>query len=121
MPSRRVEDVIVWQRARRWALATHRHTESWSAHEDYALRTQLRGSAVSIPANIAEGFARRPMRDKTRFCNIAQGSIEECRYYLELSHDLGYRETPLLRDLDEIGRPPASYARATVRSPATPR
>ena len=53
----------------------------------------MRRAAVSIPANIAEGFRRRGKPDKVRFMNIAEGSIEVCRYYLILAHDLGYGDT----------------------------
>ncbi len=43
-----------------------------------------------IAANIAEGYRRDGMKDKLHFLNIAQSSLEECRYYILLSHDLGY-------------------------------
>ncbi|MDA2926621.1 four helix bundle protein [Acidobacteria bacterium AH-259-G07] len=58
--------------------------------ELYELRSQLRRAAISIPANIAEGFKKRGKGDKARFMNIAQGSLEETRYYLILARDLGY-------------------------------
>ena len=53
----------------------------------------MRSAAVSVPANIAEGFRRRGKADKARFMNIAEGSLEECRYYLILVKDLGYADT----------------------------
>jgi four helix bundle protein len=60
---------------------------------------------VSIPANIAEGFRKKTGNDKARFLNIAQGSLEETRYYLILANDLGYGNCENLESvLDEIGR-----------------
>jgi len=56
------------------------------------LTSQFRRAAVSIAANIAEGFRKRNKADKIRFLNIAQGSVEECRYYLILTKDLEYSD-----------------------------
>jgi len=54
------------------------------------INLQMRRAGVSIAANIAEGFKKRSMKDKRTSTNIAQGSLEELRYYLILSRDLGY-------------------------------
>ena len=65
----------------------------------------MRRAAVSIPANIAEGFRRSGKQDKLRFFNIAEASIEEVKYYLILAEDLKYAETQELRGrLAEISR-----------------
>jgi four helix bundle protein len=66
----------------------------------------MRRAAISIPANIAEGFKRRGLRDKARFYNIAEGSLEELKYFFILSHDLGYliSNQDELTQADEIGR-----------------
>ena len=56
---------------------------------------------VSIPANIAEGFRKKSNKDKVRFYNIAQGSLEECRYYLILANDLGYGQNKKINALLE--------------------
>ena len=58
-----------------------------------------------MPANIAEGFKKIGKSDKARFMNIAQGSLEECRYYLILAHDLGYGDThELTTQLEEVSK-----------------
>lgn len=61
----------------------------------------MRSSSVSVPANIAEGFAEFSDRDKIRFLNIAQGSLQECRYYILPSKDVGFGENKALEDLAE--------------------
>src|SRR5690348_6295175 len=58
--------------------------------ERYGLSSQLRRAAVSIPANIAEGLRERGRADKARFMNMAEGSVEEVRYYIILATDLQY-------------------------------
>jgi four helix bundle protein len=79
--------------------------------------TQLQRSAVSVPANAAEGFRRRGKADKLRFLNIAQGSLSESRYYLILAQDLGYGKTDSVKkDLDEVSRLLDSYANAILAS-----
>ena len=70
-----------------------------------------------MPANIAEGFKRRSKQDKARIMNIAEGSLEEIRYYLRLAQDLGYVSVGDLRnDADEVGRLLGSYARRLLSS-----
>jgi four helix bundle protein len=103
--ARRFEDLEVWQLAHRWVVGTYRHTKRFPSEELFGLTSQLRRAAVSVPANIAEGFVKRGKADKIRFYNIAQGSLNESRYYLILSQELGYGETNDLMDQQErIGR-----------------
>ena len=81
------------------------------------LSIQMRRAAVSIPANIAEGFRKRSLLDKARFMNVAEGSLEESRYYLILAEDLGYSETnEAMRFLEEVSRLLHGYTRALRRS-----
>ncbi|MGB2753447.1 MAG: four helix bundle protein [Pyrinomonadaceae bacterium] len=113
MPSRSFEDVEIWQRAHRWVLAVYRYSESFPKHELFGLSSQLRRAAVSIPANFAEGFKKAGMADKLRFYNIAQGSMEECRYYLILANDLGYGDTTELKaDIEIVSKMLEAYMRA---------
>jgi len=92
-PAKTFKDLLVWQKAHMFVLAVYRLTVTFPQHEVYGLTSQFRRAAVSIAANIAEGFRRRSNGDKLRYLNIAQGSIEECRYYLILTEDLGYSDT----------------------------
>ena len=84
---------MVWQKAHQFVLATYSLTAGFPRREIYGLTSQMRRAAISIPANIAEGFKKRGENDKLRFLNFAQGSLEECRYYLILIQDLGYGST----------------------------
>ena len=85
--------------------------------EMYGLTSQFRRAAISIAANIAEGFKKRGKRDKVRFLNIAQGSLEECRYYLILSSDLDYGPSSELSDhLATVSKLLESYSSAIQTS-----
>ena len=111
MKSRTFEDVAVWRKAHVWVLAIYKFTEAFPKHELFGLTSQLRRAAVSVPANFAEGFKKRGLADKIRFYNIAQGSLEECRYYLILARDLGYGDSSLLIiALEEISKMLDSYS-----------
>ena len=115
--ARRFEDLIVWQKAHQFVLAVYKLNTAFPKHELYALGSQLRRAAISIPGNIAEGFKRRGKADKGRFLNIVQGSLEESRYYLLLAQDLGYCDsTGLLAQAEEVGKLLGSYARKILSS-----
>ncbi len=104
------EDLIVWKKAHLFVLAIYKCTASFPKSEQFGLISQFRRASVSIAANIAEGFKKRTLPEKIRFYNIAQGSIEECRYYLILSNDLGYfNEKDCWTMLDEVSKLLESY------------
>ena len=116
-PARSFKDLIVWQKAHQFVLEIYRFTRGFPAEERYGLTSQIRRAAVSVPANIAEGFPKRGPNDKARFFNIAQGSLEEVHYYLILSEDLGYGDSGKLMNLyDEVGRLLNGYASAILTS-----
>ena len=118
-PAKCFEDLIVWQRAHQFVLAIYRVTENFPRQEIYGLTSQLRRAAVSIPANIAEGFVKRGVADKLRYLNIAQGSLEESRYYLILASDLGLANLSELELLiDECSRLIEKYSQVMRASRA---
>jgi len=83
-------DLRMWKQAHSFVLETYRLTATYPKHELFGLISQFRRAAISIPANIAEGYKRLSKTEKLRFFNIAQSSLEECRYYIILSGDLNY-------------------------------
>ena len=116
-PARSFEDLIVWQKAHALVLSVYKATRTFPREETYGLTSQLRRSAVSVPANIAEGFKKRGRADKARVMNIAEASLEEARYYLRLAEDLGYASKSTLRDdAEEVARLLSSYTRTLLSS-----
>ena len=117
MASKTFKDLIVWQKAHQWVLEIYHFTNSFPSGEQFGLTSQLRRAAISIPANIAEGFKRKGNPDKARFYNIAQGSVEECRNYLILARDLSYGDTRTLeKNLGEISRLLEAYIMRVAKS-----
>src|SRR5262244_576237 len=115
--ARSFRDLMVWRKAHEFVLAVYRFTDSFPDREKFGLSHQLRRAAVSIPANIAEGFGKRSQAEKARFLNIAEGSVEECRYYLILSQDLGYGQSEsVMNALEEASKLLNAYARAIMAS-----
>ena len=107
----------MWRKAPEFVLQVYAFTAGFPKTEMYGLSQQMRRAAVSIPANIAEGFRRRGKADKARFMNIAEGSIEESRYYLILASDLGYGDTDrLMSSLEEASRLLTAYVGAILSS-----
>jgi len=113
--ARSFRDLLVWRKAHAFVLGVYPFTAGFPKMETYGLAQQLRRAAVSIPANIAEGFRRRGRLDKARYMNIAEGSLEECRYYLILAQDLGYGDTTSLANTaEEVSRLLCAYAAAIL-------
>ena len=104
------QDLLVWQKAHQFVLAVYNYSDYFPQKEVYGLTSQFRRAAISIPANIAEGFKKKSKTDQARLMNIAQGSLEECRYYLILAKDLGYGDNPeLMPLLEEVSKMLGKY------------
>jgi four helix bundle protein len=116
-PATSFKDLIVWQKSHALALKVYRVSARYPKTELYGLVSQMRRAAVSVPANIAEGFKRASRPDKARVLNIAQGSLEELRYFLLLAKDLGYEEDlGVAEELDKVARLLDSYRSKIVSS-----
>ncbi|MCG2810706.1 MAG: four helix bundle protein [Candidatus Aminicenantes bacterium] len=115
--SKTFEDLIVWQKAHEFVLQIYEYTARFPKHELFGLSSQFRRAAVSIPANIAEGFRKNGLKDKIRFYNIAEGSINECFYYLRLSSDLKYGENSIIQTLlVEVSKLLQAYSKNVIPS-----
>ncbi|MEN8251823.1 MAG: four helix bundle protein [Bacteroidota bacterium] len=116
-PAQKFEDLIVWQKAHQLVLDIYKLTTTFPKSEIYGLTSQIRRASLSVPANIAEGFKKRGIKDKARYLNIAQGSLEEVRYYLILVNDLGYANTKNLNELlVEVSKLLTSYSNSILNS-----
>jgi four helix bundle protein len=102
------EKLDVWKKSIDFVVALYKATETFPKEEKFGLTSQLRRAAVSIPANIAEGAARKSDKEFGYFLSNAQGSTSEVETELLISHRLDYLSTaqysPLRSALDEIGR-----------------
>ncbi len=117
MAARSFRDLIVWQKSHQLVLEVYKYSEAFPKKEMFGLTSQLRRSIISVPANIAEGFKKRGKPDKMRFLNIAQGSLEESRYYLILAFDLKYGDNVILMDkIEEVSKLIESYNKAILNS-----
>ena len=98
-------------------LNVYKLTNKFPRSELFGITNQLRRAAVSVSANIVEGYSKISKADKLRFYNIAQGSLEEADYFLLLSKDLGFAETEeLRRKVDEVGRMLKGYMHSVSKS-----
>ncbi len=111
------EDLLVWKKMHNVVLNVYKLTNKFPKSELFGITNQLRRSAVSVSANIVEGYSKISKADKLRYYNIAQGSLAESDYFLLLAGDLGYAETSALRkNVDEVGRMLKSYMNSVSKS-----
>lgn len=88
--TQRFEELIVWQKAHALVLEIYKLSKDFPKEETYGITSQVRRSSVSVAANISEGYRKKGKADKLRFLNIAEGSLDETKYYLLLIRDLKF-------------------------------
>ena len=96
------EDLLVWQKGLKIVKQVYLITRDGKLSKDFGLRDQLRGAALSIPSNIAEGFERASRKEYLNFLNIAKGSAGEVRSLLRVSVEIGYLEESQYYELQEM-------------------
>jgi len=113
------KDLKVWVKAHALTLNVYQRTRSFPKEETYGLTSQMRCSAASVGANIAEGCGRRSDGEMRRFLQIARGSASELEYHLLLAKDLQFLRAADFADLEakvlEVQRMLASLV-AAVKS-----
>src|SRR3990167_10084559 len=95
-------DLVVWQKAHKFVLMIYRDTKIFPSDERFGLTSQIRRSATSITANIAEGFGRQGNLEKIQFYTIARGSNTEAQDQLLTARDLGYLSESKCAELTEL-------------------
>src|SRR4029077_4590020 len=110
-PKKKIEsfqDLVVWQKSMDLVAECYQLVRSLPSHEQYGLGSQMRRAAVSIPANIAEGFGRWHSKEFVRFLLVANGSLKELETHLLIGKRLGFFSAPELAKpvglVEEIGR-----------------
>jgi four helix bundle protein len=105
---RTYRDLVVWQKAMALVTRVYEWSRSLPKEELYGLTSQLRRAAVSVPSNVAEGYARNSTSDYIRFLRVASGSLYELQTQMEIALNLGYVSKTVLKDFvidgDEVAR-----------------
>ncbi len=92
-------EMPVWQKAHKLAIEVFKLTIGLPRSEDYGLTSQIRRSSNSAPANIAEGFGRKTIKDKAHFYTIARGTSFETQNHLLYGNNAGYFENEITKQL----------------------
>lgn len=95
------KDLIVWQKAMLFVYKIYKTTSTFPDSEKYSLTSQIRRAVLSVPANIAEGYARCSTKELSRFLLISNGSLAEIETFMEIAHNLGYIKQSELINLNQ--------------------
>jgi four helix bundle protein len=98
----------VWKKALTLAVTTCRQSRRLPPEERFGMRSQMTRAAISVPSNVAEGWARESRKEKAHFLAIALGSLAELNTQIEICDQLGWLDhteaRPMLALADEVGR-----------------
>ena len=119
-PTFSFENILAWQKAHSLTILVYQITRNFPEDERFGLTSQFRRAAVSVEANIAEGYKKISKADKLRFLNISEGSLAECRNYIILSRDLYFineeEYNNLYLALEESSRLLTAYSKGIINN-----
>jgi len=98
---RNFKELVVWQKSKQFAVQIYKATAAFPRLEQFGLTSQIRRSAVSVPANIAEGWGRGSTREYIQFLFVARGSLMELETHLTICHDLGYLKEEQVKKMQQ--------------------
>ena len=114
------QEIHAGQKAHEFSLLVYKITKDFPPDERFALTSQFRRAAISVGANIAEGYKKLGKQDKLRFFNIAEGSMAECMNYIILSKDLNYINEQQLQllstTIESAGRLLTAYCNGIINN-----
>lgn len=120
IPTFSFEHIVAWQKAHHFTVLVYKQTKQFPNDELFGLTSQFRRAAVSIEANIAEGYKKISKADKLRFLNMSEGSLAECRNYIILSRDLDYindeQYSQLYYSIEETSKLLTAYCKGIINN-----
>ncbi len=109
-------DLSVWQRAYELTLELYRMSKKFPKEERYGITSQVQRAAISVPANIAEGYERNHRKEYLQFLFIAKGSLGELDTYLLLARDLEYMTSDEYNQIDSKRLETVKMLQGLIRS-----
>ncbi|PYE90348.1 four helix bundle protein [Phyllobacterium leguminum] len=113
-------DLLAWQQAMELVTAIYKSTECWPREEIYGLTSQIRRAAVSVPANIAEGYGRDTRGSYQQFLRIAQGSLKEVETHLLIAERLGFSQKQTIAPIMVMSESVGKLLRLLIRKLSEP-
>ena len=110
------KSLIAWQKAYKFALDIYPVTKQFPKDELYGLTSQMRRAAISISANIAEGYERQYRKEYIQFLMIAKGSLGEVENYLMFAKDFEFIKQDKYKELENQREELAKIIRGLIRS-----
>ncbi len=110
------QELKVWQKAHELVLFVYKITGNFPKSELFCLTSQMCRAAISVAANIVEGFRRQSMKDSLHFYNMASASLEELKYYFILSKDLKYIDDTVCQQILSLSEEVSKMLNGWIKS-----